>query len=994
MNATLSGLRGRGYLRLIVSLVGAWLVAKTSPVLSGQPSTGALTGSVCEAATGKFLEGADVSVSGTSLRASTTREGIFTLRDVPAGARNLVVAYPGLETKTIPVDVGPAQPPLAVRLASEVIQLETVRVRGTKEGMAQAVALQRASVQFKLVAAADQFGEISEGNVGEYLKFLPGISIDYNVNDARGISLRGLSTSFTIVAVDGTPMAGGSSTDDTRRFEFEQIAMNNVETTELYKTVTPDIPASSTGGYVNFVTKSAFDSEAASRFTYNITFSAPSTNLALTPQGGVWGHHREYTIRPSAEFNYARRIGEKLGLNFNYRLSEKYDDSPRTEITWVTTATAPTVMTTPRLQQYNIRLEEKLTHREAFATKIDYRFTPQSRLMVSGQWNWYDLPFTQRGPSFVLGTASTASGDSYTSGTGRAVNNGVLMREKFGTTWHFNGRFTHEWDTGRFSVTPYWSRADSKYRDTQKGFISGTAALTSSAYTGFTLSNVRSQRLPDIAIVSGTNPVALDYLRSLGNYTLSNTATGTNFQSRPWTAIDYKRGIAGDYAQQVDGLPMAVTVQTGYALDRINRSIGRPDLRGVIPATTGGALSLLGDPLFAKDVAYGFGRYEVLDPYQVWSTFSNRLTAINADLFRKFDEKNDAAFVRLDLKPNPEVLVVTGVRWEKRSIAATGSNRTSTRSALATVNLKYDEWYPSAQVKYTPRRELVLRAGVSRTVGHPDYIDLLPTVTIESSPGAGDGSIGVPDPHLKPYFTRNYDVSADYYLPHSGVISASVFRKDVQNFIVSRAMTAAQITAIAQDYGYSPALFNSGTVATNGGSSRLQGCEIAYAQQFPFLPSPFNGLNLQVNGTYLDVSASDIDTEYSQLRAVSPKTYNVVLGYKYRRWSFTSTTNWVDDALYGGFVNTNFFVGTANPTNPALDTRLALYKGDKVTTDMKLEYGFSEHFSAYLLVRNVFNSPRKEYMRGYLPEYRSVMLPYRYFEFGEPHLTIGFKGRF
>lgn len=986
MNTPLFGTRGRAFARLIFSLgVLSWFAL--APRVAAQPATGTIEGLVSDSATGKFLEGAEVSVVGTALQTTTSRDGSFTLREVPAGQHQLQVAYPTLETKTVPVTVSPAAPvQVVVRLTSEVIQLDEYRVSGTKEGMAQAVALQKASVQFKLVAANDQFGEISEGNVGEYLKFLPGISIDYNVNDARGISLRGLSTSFTIVGVDGTPMAGGSSTDDTRRFEFEQIAMNNVETTELFKTVTPDIPASSTGGYVNFVTKSAFDSEAPSRFTYNLTFSAPSSNLSFSKEGGVWGDKREYTIRPSLELNYARRFGDKLGINFNYRLSEKYDDSPRTEITWVTAATAPTVMTTPRLQQYNIRLEQKLTHREAFATKVDYRFTPKTKLMVSGQWNWYDLPFTQRGPSFVLGTASTATDDSYTSGTGRAINNGVLQRAKFGTTWHFNGRFSHEWEDSRVTLTPYWSRADSKYRDTQKGFISATATFPLTA--NYTLSGVRTQRLPTISGVS------VDSLRSLANYTYSNTATGTNFQSRPWTAIDLKQGVSGDYTRELPDLKVPLTVQTGFAVDSIDRSIARPDLRGAIPTTTGSALTAMMDPGFDKDVAYGFGNFQVLDPYKVWSTFSDRLTTVSADLTRHFNEHNTAGFLRLDLKPNPKLLVVTGVRWEKRAITAQGANRTSTRSVLADVNLKYDEWYPSLSVKFTPRRQLVLRGGISRTVGHPDYVDLLPTITTESSPGAGDGSLGVPDPHLKPYFTTNYDLSADYYLPHSGVLSASIFYKDVANFIVTRGMTAAQLTTVAQEYGYAPTLFNSGTIATNGGSSRLQGFELSYSQQFPFLPSPFSGLNLQINGSYLDVSASDVDTEYSQLRAVSPKTYNIVLGYKYKRWSFTSTTNWVDDSLYGGFVNTNYFVGTANAANPALDTRLALYKSDKLTTDMKLEYGFNEHVAVYFLVRNVFNSPRIEYMRGYLPQYRNVVLPYRYFEFGEPHLTVGVRGRF
>jgi hypothetical protein len=45
-------------------------------------------------------------------------------------------------------------------------------------------------------------------------------------------------------------------------------------------------------------------------------------------------------------------------------------------------------------------------------------------------------------------------------------------------------------------------------------------------------------------------------------------------------------------------------------------------------------------------------------------------------------------------------------------------------------------------------------------------------------------------------------------------------------------------------------------------------------------------------------------------------------------------------------------------------------------------------------VRNITNSARKEFQRGYLPQYQSIVLPNRYFEFGEPHLTLGLRGRF
>jgi iron complex outermembrane recepter protein len=987
------------------------IVPLTSSLVAAE-TTGIVTGRVIDAGAGKYLEGAEVVVQGTDIRTTTQRSGAFTLAHLPAGPQTLLISYPGLETKSETVQVGGATPTdLVIRLsASDVIQLSEFRVSSAKEGMAQAIALQKVSTQTKLVAAADQFGEVSEGNVGEYLKFLPGVSIDYNVNDARGISLRGLSTSYTIVAVDGTPMAGTSSIDDTRRFEFEQIAMNNVETTELFKTVTPDIPASATGGFVNFVTKSAFDSEGVQRLTYNLSFSAPSTNVGFSKEGGVWGHNEEYTIRPSLELNYARRITDKIGINFNYRLSEKYDDSPRTTANWNTTSVAgqPTLFTsTPRLASYAVRTEQKLTHREAFATKLDWLISDATKLSVSGQWNWYDLNFTQRGPTFTFGNSSTVSGDTYTSGTtsgaAGSITNGVLYRNKYGTTWHWNGTLTHEFSpNSKAQFTTYYSRANGQYRDTSKGFISSASVMSpgASTYSTFSLTGV-GRELPAIALVNGSNQVPLDFIRDLSNYTFSNT-TGTNFQSRPWTALDTKQGVNGSYTHEFSDMKMPLTLQAGFALDEVTRFIHRPDLRGNITAITGAALEALKDPKFNKDVAYGFGTYEAVDPFKIWETYKDRLTLVSVDDVREFDERNDAVYLRADLEFSPELLFVGGVRWEKRTIDAQAQSRAVARSKLAKVNLEYDEFYPSLTVKYTPKanRNIVVRSGISRTVGHPDYVDLLPTITSESSPGIRDGAITVPDPELQPYFSTNYDFSVDFYFKHSGVLGFYAYMKDVKNYFLSRGMTAAEVAEVAADYGYNPTEFASGSITENGGKSRLLGFELSFAQNLTYLPKPFNGLSIQANYTWLDVKAKDsnptrqIDLEYSQLRAVSPQTANVIIGYRWRDVTVTATTNWVSESLFGGFVATSFFTGTANTADPTRDTRLALYRDEKTTTDIKVEYSVNKHVAVYFLVRNIFNSQRVDYYRGYLPQNQGVVLPLNRYEFGEPHLTLGVRGRF
>src|SRR5438045_1737209 len=92
----------------LASLVVTWAAALPTP-LHAQSPMGSVTGAVIDAATGKFLEGADVSVEGTALHGVTEREGRFTLREVPTGARNIVVTYPGLEAKSMPVTVNPGQ---------------------------------------------------------------------------------------------------------------------------------------------------------------------------------------------------------------------------------------------------------------------------------------------------------------------------------------------------------------------------------------------------------------------------------------------------------------------------------------------------------------------------------------------------------------------------------------------------------------------------------------------------------------------------------------------------------------------------------------------------------------------------------------------------------------------------------------------------------------------------------------------------------------------
>lgn len=983
-------LRTPAWLRLL-----ALTVAVSLPLAGQAQTTGSVSGTVISGATSNFIEGADVSIDALNLRTNTGRGGAFRFDNVPAGSHSVSISYPGLTpySTTVEVTAG-ATATIAATLSSDVVTLSEFKVTAMREGMAQAMALQRVSVQMKTVLAADQFGPISEGNVGEYMKFIPGVSVDYNVNDARGVSLRGLSTAFTIVTVDGTPMAGASSVDLTRRFEFEQIAMNNVETTELFKTVTPDISAGATGGFVNFVTKSAFDHGDQQRISYDLSFGGPSTNFELKKVGGVWGNRKEFPVRPSLEANISRKLSDKVGINVNYRFSDKYDDAPRTIENWTISGTTPT------LGSYTVQDEQKLTHRESLAAKVDFRLSDQTKVFVAGSWNNYDLLFTQRGLVFNLGTNPTLSGDTVTSGTTgtRTITNNILQRRKFGDTYHFNATLEHKFnDEAVIRITPYWSRADGHYQDTGEGYISGNAAITyggtvpaggtASPFNQIVLGGIYDiTSAPSVILRNGATITANDYLRDLGNYNYNNSATGTAFQSRPWDARDIKSGVNGNYTRDLTIGSIPVSLDAGFAMDDVNRRIKKPDYRAAQAVITGNALRSLADEYYSDDVAFGFGSMQAIDPYKLWSAYSSTAMVLNNYENYRFEEENLAGYLRLDAKVSDKLLLVGGVRWEQRDITAETERFSGGRRNTGLTTLKYDNFFPSLTFKYSPSKSLVFRGGASRTVGHPDYTDLVTSVTPETTSG-GDGIIVLSDPNLKPYFASNFDLGVDYFTGTRGVIGVAVFYKKLNNFISQRSMSVAERNAAATALGYDPLDFSTGTISTNGAAATYQGVEFSFAQNLTFLPKPFDGLSVQANYSYVDISSDDLDTEYSAKRAVSPQTINVILGYRLGRFNATITNNWVDENLYGGFVNTSYFAGSG-------DNRLLRMKDEKWTTDAKVEYSINKYVSAYAVVRNIFNSGREEYFQGYIPSKRDIILPMRYGEFGEPSITFGIRGTF
>jgi iron complex outermembrane receptor protein len=385
----------------------------------------------------------------------------------------------------------------------------------------------------------------------------------------------------------------------------------------------------------------------------------------------------------------------------------------------------------------------------------------------------------------------------------------------------------------------------------------------------------------------------------------------------------------------------------------------------------------------------------------VWETYkaTKDTVPINADNYRRFEEDNAAGYVRADATFFKDLLVVGGVRWEKRKIDAKAANWAQATTRLITANTEYSNWYPSVTLRYTPTRNWVIRAGASRTVGDPDYSELVPAFTASTTPVSNDAVLTVPAMNLKPYYVNNYDISVEYYFNKTGVVGGSLFRKDVSGFIINRTapLTDPIIAQAVSDYGITASDLGTtvnGTGRINGLSSKINGIELWYNQNLSFLPKPFDGLNFQLNYTWVDINAGDLDTLYAQYQDAVTRAVNGRLSYRWRKLQTAFSVNWTGETLTATAVNT-INVNQADGSRKAVNV-LNQYKAPETMAKFEITYAFNPKYIGFFEIDNI-GYQRKDFFKNAqpLPEgSKTIAIPATRYNYGDPVLRLGVKGSF
>ena len=204
----------------------------------------------------------------------------------------------------------------------------------------------------------------------------------------------------------------------------------------------------------------------------------------------------------------------------------------------------------------------------------------------------------------------------------------------------------------------------------------------------------------------------------------------------------------------------------------------------------------------------------------------------------------------------------------------------------------YSGVLPSLNLVYELDDDLLLRFGASKNLTRPSLNAISVSANVAQMTGSpGEvGKITIGNPNLKPFESVNFDLALEQYFEGIGSLSAAIFKKDIENFIVTEVTTMKY-----SDLGLPASLLPNGatmdslfdvTSPQNSDSSEIKGAELAFQRDFDFLPEPFNQMGVIANYTWVDGT-----TEYRNVQGtgenqvksfpgLSKQSYNLTLYYE------------------------------------------------------------------------------------------------------------------
>ncbi|GGB90444.1 TonB-dependent receptor [Novosphingobium endophyticum] len=778
-------------------------------------------------------------------------------------------------------------------------------VTGFRQSLEAALNVKRDSVSAVDAIVAEDIAKFPDQNLAESLQRIPGISIQRDAGEGRAITVRGLSSQFTRVRVNGletvaTSVDGASSNRD-RAFDFNVFASELFSSIVVHKTAEASLDEGSLGAVVDLNTGNPLAAKAGLTAAASVVGSYNDLSKDLGPRlaGLVSWRNDAGTFGASISAAYSRTKVNELGNNTVRWAQAPFDSvdgvacytNSEADLTGrpnsggiytpgrVATCDEAALAFHPRIPRYGQVAHDR--ERLGLTGSIQFAPTDRTKLSLDGLYSKFNAAREERWGEVLLRSNERSIDvvDPVYDDNGNMISatlNDVWVRtehylRKSSTEFYQLGA-TWDQDVGdnfRFTLLGGLSKSDAQIPvETTMIFDDRDAQGYSFDYT--------DMKHPSLTFgTSVTDPAnfQLAEIRDRPSQVINKFKT---VQLRTeWDVTDgftlKAGGVWRRFNFDTEGFSRDTAVCGNGGLDRVLGTLT------CSPSGTFGPGAVYGFPVTsALSELFNLGRagqpsgntnswlVPNLDATTDFTGLYDRELRVEAGNTRGVQETTKGGYFQVDGKGEllgVEYALNAGVRYVKTDQSSYGL----VSGVQSSVKRSYDDWLPSANLALFPRHDLIIRAAIADVVTRPSLGSLTPG-------GSADGfnyRVTTGNPFLEPYRATNYDLAVEWYFAPQAVLSVAWFKKDVHTFTrsdsrtgLTYAETGAPVSALTPS---SPAALNPSqlleprwTLATtvNGEGATLSGWEIAAQIPFNAFVDGFLGnFGILANATFISSTA-------------------------------------------------------------------------------------------------------------------------------------------
>jgi TonB-dependent receptor len=874
---------------------------------------------------------------------SSELDGSFSILAPQTGRVSIKITYIGFSTKSIVLDLVEGINDMGmIKMEPDASTLNEVVITGTlAPSQAKAYSIKKNADAIMDVMAADAIGKLPDRNAAEAVQRMQGVAVARYHGEADQATVRGTPFAWTSTLFNGNRLPS-SNVMGNRSSVLDVVPSEIIQYVQVSKAITPDMEGDAIGGAINFITRTA----------------PAQRTLGVSAAGGYNTFSQNGTYNASLVYG-DRFLNDKLGIIVSGAIWSRQWGSDEFAVTYNTGATVEEQKKSINTVLFKRYMGERQT--KGLNVGAEYEITPAHKIFIKGMANKFD----DIRPVY----------ESYIDYTN--------------SRYQYNYRYSH------YQTELYGFEIGANHDLTSKLKLDWSYSNHKAKYFLETPSTSGNKGLPIATfrqrILGGFNNLSGDGKRYWGFDSPDGIGgTAENFEpgiSDPaetmsadkllltQTVIAQLDNNEDDQIAQVN-LRIEASSKVKFKVGAKYRHKDRVSTYGsnfvYLPAAALGipsspplvALSALkatsfpdGAPFF-QNMNGNFNEY-IINPitknqlfdlftpsFQQTNGFRDLTSAANATALYSGDENVLAGYAMVEVEATDKLKVIARVRNEYTEMTLDGSKSVSENGQVtispSVVNNNYNSLLPMLHLKYKLNDNANLRAAYTRTFVRPNFGDMTPGTSINSSSSPMTLTRGNPD--LQPTFSNNVDLMGEYFFKNVGLFSAGAFYKDISGVVFTN---TSMENIDGNDYMV--------TQAKNLNRATLIGFEAGINKRFDFLKGFWSGFGVEVNYTFIDsktevprLGTADMLLDETGLPNQSKNLFNTILFYE---------RNGVMVRLAG-----NYRGKSVETINQQLGPDYYIWSDANFTIDASATVSIVEKLKVFVELNNLSNSPVKMFM--------------------------------